>query len=195
MNLFATATRFEGRQGLALAWAILVGVGLLVTLPVLLSLAGVWQAWQGSDALRRDVERLTHRVEEHFDEVNAWYTLHGETADSVVEYGDPGLARQAFDADIDRLSQALIDVGAHLERAPAIRDVSLGAGINELAGDLTFAGPLSAVAQALTAMRGENIRLAAFSLEALPGQPEGRVRGQLQIRRPYLLPAGGVDEQ
>jgi hypothetical protein len=195
MKLFVATPRLQGRQGLALAWIILIAAALLISLPVLLSLAGVWQAWQDAQALRRDVDRLTARVEQHFDEVNAWYAEHGETVDSVVEYGDPALARQAFDADIDRLSQALIDAGAHLVRAPATRDVSLEGSINELSGDVSFAGPMSAVAQALLAMRGRNIRLAVFNVEAVPGQPEGRVRGQMQLRQPYLMPAGDTDGQ
>jgi hypothetical protein len=182
----------DARLRLVIAWAILGAVVLLVTLPVILSAAGMLQARHQAKSVRQTVSALTQRVNAQSEAINAWYEAHGETEDTVREYGNPDLAGQALDADLDLISEALIDSGAHLLRAPSVQQGSLGNDVIELVGNVQFSGTLGEILRAFVALENSGVRLADMSLVALPGQPEGRVRGSLQLRHSYLVV--GYDE-
>ncbi|WP_417482706.1 hypothetical protein [Maricaulis sp.] len=177
----------DARNRLLIAWAMLGGAALLVALPVILSAVGMVQAWQETRAVRQTVLALTERVGAQTETINAWYERHGETEDTVREYSDPDLARQALDADLDRISEALIGSGAHLLQAPNVQQAPLGGDVIELAGTVQFSGALSDVLRAFAGLEHTGIRLADLNIIALPGQPEGRVRGRLQLRHSYLV--------
>jgi len=176
----------DARLRLVIAWAILGAVALLVALPVILSMTGMVQAWQRAQDLRQTVSTLSERVNGQNDAINAWYEAHGETEDTVRKYSDPDLARQAINFDLDRISEALIGTGAHLVRAPSVQQFELGDGVTELIGDVQFSGALGDVLRAFVALEHTGLRLTDLRLVALPGQPEGRVRGSLQLRCSYL---------
>ena len=182
----------DARLRLTIAWAILGGVVLLIVLPVILSATGMVQAWHQARSVRQTVSALTQRVNGQSEAINAWYEAHGETEDTVREYSDPDLARQAIDADLDRISEALIDSGAHLLRAPSVQQGPPGNDAIELVGEVQFSGTLGEVLRAFVALEHAGILLADLNLVAQPGQPEGRVRGSLQLRHSYLV--AGYDE-
>lgn len=178
--------RLETGLRVMLAWAILGGTLLLVTIPLVVSVAGLLQAWQVAHALRTHVAALSQRVDGQYREITAWYEAQGETEDSVREYSDPNQARQAFDADLDLISQTLIEAGVHLLQTPTSQQAPLGGDLSELVGDIGFSGPFSDVLQAFITLEHSDIRLAGLTIEALPGQPAGRVRGRVQLRHAYL---------
>ncbi|SDL67729.1 hypothetical protein [Maricaulis salignorans] len=179
----------DARLRRLLAWAILGALALLVAVPLLISAFSVIGAWQRADQLRRDVSALTLRVNDQYDAVTAWYAANGETEDSLRAYSDPDLARQALDADLDQIAEVLIDAGAHLLQAPSVQQSSLGGTVTELVGEVRFSGALGDVLRAFAALEYSQIRIADLSLNALSGQPEGRVRGRLQLRRRYVTEA------
>tara|TARA_R110002073_G_scaffold34954_1_gene102893 strand:+ start:19860 stop:20435 length:576 start_codon:yes stop_codon:yes gene_type:complete len=180
----------DARLRLILAWAIVSGVVLLIAVPVMVSAASLIETWQRADTLRRDVSALTLRVDGEDDAAIAWYEANGETEDSLRAYSDPDLARQALNADLDAIAEALIEAGGHLLQTPNVQQVSLGENVTELAGEVRFSGALGDVLRAFTALEHSHIRLADLSINALTGEPEGRVRGRLQLRRRYLTEAG-----
>ena len=164
-----------------LAWVILGTLALLVAVPVLISAFSVIGAWQRADQLRRDVSALTLRVDGEYDAVAAWYAANGETDETLRAYSDPDLA-----ADLDQMAEALIDAGAHLLQTPSVQQAALGERVTELVGEVRFSGALGDVLRAFAALEYSQIRIADLSLNALSGQPEGRVRGRLQLRRRYV---------
>ncbi|WP_417476823.1 hypothetical protein [Maricaulis sp.] len=176
----------DARLRLFLAWVILGTLALLVAVPVLMSAFSVIGAWQRADQLRRDVSALTLRVDGEYDAVAAWYAANGETDETLRAYSDPDLARQALDADLDQMAEALIDAGAHLLQTPSVQQAALGERVTELVGEVRFSGALGDVLRAFAALEYSQIRIADLSLNALSGQPEGRVRGRLQLRRRYV---------
>lgn len=184
--MIPTLARMDARVRLALAWAILASLALLIAFPVILAATNLVGSWQRETVLRRDVSILSRRVQVHFDDVAAWYEAHGETEDSVGEYSDPDRARQAFDADLDSVSQALVEAGAHLRQTPSARAMPLDNEVTELVAEIGFSGALSDVLQAFIALERTNIRLSGLTIEALPGQPAGRVRGRAELRQAYL---------
>ncbi len=178
--------KLDGRAQLTLAWLILASLILLIALPVILAATGLARSWQHETALRQDVALLSGRVQSHQDEILAWYLAQDETEDSVREYSDPDQARQAFDAELDLFSQTLIEAGAHLLQSPISRQEQLDDETAELVGEVGFSGALSDVLAAFIALEHSNIRLAGLTIEALPGEPAGRVRGRAQLRHAYL---------
>jgi hypothetical protein len=178
--------RMRPSTRLALAWAILFGVALLIALPIILAAANLAGNWQREAALHREVSALTQRVSIHLEAVSAWYDAHDETEDSVRKYSDPDQARQAFDADLDELSQALIVAGAHLRQAPSSTLITLNDTVTELVGEVGFSGALSDVLQSFATLEDTHIRLSNLRIEALPGQPTGRVRGSVELRLTYV---------
>jgi len=179
--------RVDARYRVLLAWTILCCAALVVMVPVAVSAVGLVDAWQRAHALRTDVAALSQRVYDHFDEVTAWYEAKGETEDSVREYSNPDLARQALDADLDLFSQALIEAGAHLLQAPTSRETPLGDDSAELVGEVAFSGALGDVLRAFIALEHTDINLSGLTIEALPGESPGRVRGRAELRHAYLM--------
>jgi type II secretory pathway pseudopilin PulG len=178
--------RLDVRARLALAWSVLIGLAVLIALPVILAATNLAGNWQRQAVLHREVSVLSQRVLSHFDEVSAWYAAHDETEDSLFQYSAPDQARQAFDADLDRLAQALVEAGAHLRQTPSSALVPLDNTVSELVGEIGFSGAFSDVLRAFIALEGSDIRLSGLTIEALPGQPAGRVRGHVELRQAYL---------
>ena len=131
------------------------------------------------------------RVDARFRVLLAWTILccaallvMVPVAVSAVGLVDAWQRAHALRTDVAALSQR---VYGHLLQTPTSREMPLGDDSAELVGEVAFSGALGDVLRAFVALEQTDIKLSGLTIEALPGEPAGRVRGRAELRHVYLM--------